>query len=114
MFGGTVDGNQTLTLTAGAAGDVKLGGAVGSNAPLAAFTVTDGAVQSYQEIKAGTLTISDATTSVTFNAVSEITNNVNVTSGGTIVLGGQNDSRRHARFRCDWRLDSQRSDHHPK
>ncbi|MCP4173419.1 MAG: DUF342 domain-containing protein, partial [Fuerstiella sp.] len=89
LFLDTVDGGHTLTLNAGAGGNITAVASIGANTPLTAVNVTDGAVQSFAGITAGSLTIFDATTSVTINAASMITNDVAVTSGGTITLDGK-------------------------
>ena len=89
LFLDTVDGGHTLTLNAGAGGNITAAASIGSNTPLTAVNVTDGAVLSFAGITAGSLTISDATISVIITAASTITNDVAVSSGGTITLDGK-------------------------
>ncbi|MCX7422813.1 MAG: matrixin family metalloprotease [Planctomycetia bacterium] len=83
LFSSTIaTGGFALSLDADAAGNVTLSGALTGGG---AMTVVDGAVQSYQGLTVGSLDIQDATTSVTFNAATNITSSVSVVSGGTIV-----------------------------
>ena len=83
VFSSTIaTAGNNLTLDAGTAGNVTLSGNLTGKG---AMTVRDGAVQSYQALTLGSLTISDATTSVTLNGALTTDNAVSITSGGTIV-----------------------------
>jgi len=82
LFNSTIaTGGFDLALDAGPAGNVTFAGNVTGGGDL---TIHDGAVQNYQGLAVNSLSILDATTSVTFNAATNITTNVAVNSGGTI------------------------------
>ncbi|MEE3219026.1 MAG: hypothetical protein VX257_02130, partial [Planctomycetota bacterium] len=75
-------GGNNLALDAGTAGNVTLSGALTGKG---AMTVRDGAAQSYAALTLTSLTISDATTSVTLGGALTTDAAASITSGGTIV-----------------------------
>ena len=86
LFSSTIaTAGNDLALDGGPAGNVTLSQALTGGGNL---TVRDGAVQSYAALTVNSLTIQDATTSVTFNNDVASTAAVSVTSGGTIVQTG--------------------------
>ena len=72
---------HNLTLDAGSLGDLDAVGAIFGGG---ALHVIDAATQEFAAITVGSITIDDATTSVTFHGAVTTTGNVSVTSGGTI------------------------------
>ena len=86
LFNSTVaTGDKNLSLDAGASGNITLSGALTGGG---AFTVRDGAVQSYQALTVDSLNIQDATTSVTLGGVVTTETAVGITSGGTLTQNG--------------------------
>ncbi|MFH1982930.1 MAG: autotransporter-associated beta strand repeat-containing protein [Pseudomonadota bacterium] len=79
--GAVASGAKSLTLNAGATGDITLTGAFTGGGNL---TAVDGNAQSYAALTVGALTIQDATASVTFGGAVSAASNVSVTSDGTI------------------------------
>lgn len=86
LFSSTIaTGGNDLTLDAGPAGNITLTGALTGGGDL---TITDGAVQAYNDLTVNLLNILDATTSITFGGDIAATTTIDVVSGGTIVQNG--------------------------
>ena len=86
LFSSTINtvGNS-LALDAGSVGNITLSDALTGGGDV---TVRDGAVQSYQDLTLNSLSIQDATTSVTFGGDVAATTSIDVVSGGTIIQNG--------------------------